>query len=254
MKRTVAEIDKHYRSVEVDPWGVDWRGTMAVRNRFYARIVADALNRVETQEESVRLLDVGAGSGILSEHLWNVARHVRPVGRYLAVDVSPVAVSRAKALHPRSRIEYQVVDQDFSQLEGRQFDLILAFEILPYLDREERRKLFSRLRQLSHPGTLIVMSSNVRLGSEDKYYVAGEQLQSEISQEFDSLSSHDFYTAVYVDNVEQRLLAWQHRRYVGALIRWTLSRSLPPAAVNGLIAHLATETWPRQRNRVYVLR
>jgi len=254
VKRSLQRINEQYIATETDPWGIDWRGTMAIRNRFYERMVAEAIGGLEPRPAELRILDVGCGSGLLSEQLRSSISEGNTIDRYLAVDVSESAIARARSLHPQSVIEYRVIDEDLTELSGEEFDLILGFEFLPYHSHEERCALFHQLKRFCHDGTRLVLSSNVRFGESDDVYVAVDQLAAEMTPCFDCLLTRDLFLSTYIDKFECHLLTWQHQRLVGGLVRWLLARRTPPACACRVVQSLAGPRWPRHRNRTFILK
>jgi len=254
MRRSLDEINSQYDAASTDPWGVDWRGTMAMRNRCYIKTVVKALKQTDRTRAGIEVLDIGCGSGILTEQLFRSISQSQPVKRFLAVDVSSSAISRAKSLHPHSKIDYRTVTDNLADLDGETFDVILGFEFLAYLGSEDRQMLFERLQSLCRPSTLLFLSSNVCVGDSDRVYLATEQLEGEIAQDFACLRRRDIFMSYYVDLFEQRFMRWQHHPYFGGLIRWVLTKRSIPALFHSVTSALSRDRWPRRRNRTLVLK
>jgi 2-polyprenyl-3-methyl-5-hydroxy-6-metoxy-1,4-benzoquinol methylase len=254
MRYSLNEINAEYDAVSTDPWGVDWRGTMALRNRFYSSTVVRTLKQADRPPAGLDVLDIGCGSGILTEQLFRSISQSQPVKRYVAVDVSTSAIARAKSLHPHSQIDYRTVSDDLADLDGETFDVILGFEFLPYIGPEDRQALFQQLRSLCRPSAPLFLSSNVCVGNPNRVYLASEQLESEIAEEFACLKRHDMFISYYVDIFEQRLLRLQNFRHIDGLIRWALSKQSIPVLFHLLAKTLSHDRWPRKRNRTFVLK
>ena len=126
--RTADDFNRYYTTP--DPWGVS-------RAPFRDRALRRHLTR-STRNKSV--LELGCGEGHLTKAVFHRARSVN------AVDISDVAIARAKALNlPNARFE--TADLLDTSLGG--YDVIAAIECIYYLSHQEQ--VLSALQMLSRP-------------------------------------------------------------------------------------------------------
>lgn len=117
---TAADFDRRYRA-NPDPW--QYRSSPYERAKYTATLEACGTGRFESA------LELGGSIGIFSARLAPRCRALT------TVDYSPTAVRAARielAPHPQARALLGRIPED---LPGGAFDLVLASEILYYLDR-----------------------------------------------------------------------------------------------------------------------
>ena len=92
-----------------------------------------------------RLLDVGAGTGLLTIHIAPLVGHVT------CTDIAPEMVERAKVrLRSFDHVAYRVEDACALSLEDNSFDVVLCCNVLHQLSRPEMA--VSEFRRVLRPG------------------------------------------------------------------------------------------------------
>ena len=119
-------------------------------------------------KDSMRILDVGCGSGIFLRSIFNANHAAIGIG----IDIDEVVVEQARqniekwGLNDKFRIIAGDIRVSPGSLEGP-FDLITLFNILYYFPSEERLELLRKLRSiLAHHGT-IAIAMNLRSRGKD---------------------------------------------------------------------------------------
>jgi trans-aconitate methyltransferase len=124
---TAAYFDDLY-AADADPWDFE---TSPYERRKYEATIAALEGPYETG------LEIGCSIGVLTAHLQH---HVADL---LAVDVSPAALDSARARVPGVKFERRELPEDFPP---GPFDLIVASEVLYYLDRPAFEAMLDRLQ------------------------------------------------------------------------------------------------------------
>lgn len=251
MRRSLDQINSNYRKSKVDQWGSDWRGSLAFWHTFCIRTIIQAINeQPHLSNKSLSILEIGCGSGVLTEKVSAALSKYYAINHYLAVDVSSGAIDKAKQIFPKTIVDYQTVTEDLHELENRKFDLILGFQFLFYLTREERQKLFERIHSLQSESGLVVLSSNIRFDSEDPDYINAPATNTDLTKYFTILKEADIFTAPYVEYWEGKLLKIKKLPFIS----YYLSKEYFPMKAHEYYAKKATETNPNTRTRIYVLK
>jgi SAM-dependent methyltransferase len=137
--RTAEDFNDFYSAV--DPWNAT---RSAFRNRIFRRILS---KRVRGQN----VLELGSGEGHLTETIFNQARLVT------GVDISDVAVARAKARHLTNA---NFENLDFLRMSFKGYDVIAALECLYYLSPDEQEIFFQKVAT-EHSGKLLILSGPI---------------------------------------------------------------------------------------------
>jgi len=107
---------------------------------------------METSEPKPAILDVGAGTGLLSAFLLEKFPHARVT----LMDISENMLDMArKRFAMRSGIEYIVCDYSQSELGGP-YDIICSALSIHHLAPEDKRRLFGRIFSALKPGGMFV--------------------------------------------------------------------------------------------------
>jgi cyclopropane fatty-acyl-phospholipid synthase-like methyltransferase len=137
--RTADDFNRYYATP--DPWGV-------ARATFRDRALRRHVTR-STRNKSV--LELGCGEGHLTRAVFHRARSV------IAVDISDVAIARAKSLNlPNAKFE--TADLLDTSLGG--YDVITAIECIYYLSHQEQGAFLHRVAK-EHSGKMLLMSGPI---------------------------------------------------------------------------------------------
>jgi O-antigen/teichoic acid export membrane protein/SAM-dependent methyltransferase len=145
---TPSRLDQEF-AAKADPW--DYRRE-AEQQRH--RAAADMLDAARSHERFERGLEVGCAEGMFTEIL------LPRCERLLAVDISPVALDRARARVDRTEA---VSLEQWDLLHGPDlgpFDLIVAMDVLEYVLRpSDLRSAQARIRRMLAPGGHLLLST-----------------------------------------------------------------------------------------------
>ncbi len=124
---------------------------------FYALAVTAA----ETEAQTPAILDIGAGTGLLTAFL--MERY--PSGRYTLVDLSDrmLGVARER-FADKSGVRYVAADYleyDF----GETFDLVVSALSIHHLEDKDKQRLYRKCFGLLRPGGLLVNADQVKSDS-----------------------------------------------------------------------------------------
>lgn len=125
--------------------------------RFWHHLKTVMIERVAPPEPWMRVLDLGCGSGVVSEWLAARAQTVD------AVDANARAVEYARRTFPRGNLTFHLATADTLPFAEGRFDRIYALEFIEHLYWGQVAALFTRLRPLLAPGgTVFLTTPNYR--------------------------------------------------------------------------------------------
>lgn len=137
--RTAEDFNRYYETP--DPWGY-------ARATFRDKVLRRRLTR-SIRKKSV--LELGCGEGHLTQAIFHRARSV------MAIDISDVAIARAKSLNLRNaRIE----TADLLETSFRGYDVIAAIECIYYLSHEEQGAFLAKVAR-EHSGKILWLSGPI---------------------------------------------------------------------------------------------
>jgi SAM-dependent methyltransferase len=137
--RTADDFNRYY--AKPDPWGVS-------RATFRDRVLRRHLTR---SIRSKSVLELGCGEGHLTQAIFHRARSVT------AVDISDVAIARAKLLNLRNA-RFETADLLHISFKG--YDVIAAIECIYYLSHQEQGEFLQRIAR-EHSGKLLLLSGPI---------------------------------------------------------------------------------------------
>ena len=137
--RTAEDFNNFYATP--DPWRIS-------RAPFRDKVLRRCLTPF-IRKKSV--LELGCGEGHLTEVVFNKARSV------VGVDISDVAIARAKSLNLRNA-RFESDDLLRTSFEG--YDIIAAIECIYYLSLQERGVFLEKIVQ-EHSGKLLLLSGPI---------------------------------------------------------------------------------------------
>lgn len=114
--------------------------------------IADFIETYAGLGNGMKTLDVGCGTGIISEALFNITNV--PV---TAIDLSPNMIRIAKETHDGKNINF--LTEDFYTFGGETFDAIVCFNAYPHFIDSE--KFAEKAAELLNSGGLLVVLHNM---------------------------------------------------------------------------------------------
>jgi len=124
----------------------------------------------ESQRPSPRILDVGAGTGLLSALL--LEKYPSATLTLLDISEKMLAVARERF---RGRDNVRFLTGDYSQADlGGPYDLVCSALSIHHLERDEKRRLFGRIHSVLVPGGLFV---NADQAEGETPYFTGRYLE-----------------------------------------------------------------------------
>lgn len=145
-----------------------WEGIYSQGNN-YLRYPDDAFLKVYFSyckaQHKQDVLDFGAGSGVLSEFF------IDQGARVVSYDPS---VSARSVMEARLGNKANIIDESaLSTFSENSFDLIVAWHVIYYLDREVLNQWVERFKRLLRPGGKFIATA---LADDDIYIKTGEEL------------------------------------------------------------------------------
>jgi 2-polyprenyl-3-methyl-5-hydroxy-6-metoxy-1,4-benzoquinol methylase len=137
--RTADDFNNYYATP--DPWGFS-------RATFRDRVLRRRLTRPIRNK---LVLELGCGEGHLTRAIFRKARFV------MGVDISDVAIARAKALKLRNA-RFETADLLEVSFEG--YDVIAAIECIHYLSHPEQGAFLQKVAR-EHSGKLLLLSGPI---------------------------------------------------------------------------------------------
>jgi O-antigen/teichoic acid export membrane protein/SAM-dependent methyltransferase len=141
-------FEKLYEN-DPEPWNLSSRASQQLRYEDYL-----ALLRAITDSKST-VLDIGCSQG-------QFTAQIAPfVGAVEAFDVSELAIKRAQEQHAAKNIVYSVGSLPVLSFAKDSFDVVLALEVLYYLNTKERQKALEEIRRTLKKGGHLLISVNI---------------------------------------------------------------------------------------------
>lgn len=135
----------------------DW---MRVALPSYAGIFAAALEQMPFEKAaSIRVLDLGAGTGLFS---WHVLGEY-PDARFTLCDLAPNMLEVARQRFAPYAGQFTYLVEDYRQIPADQkFDLVISSLSIHHLPDEDKRALFVRIHSLLEDGGLFINIDQVK--------------------------------------------------------------------------------------------
>ena len=129
----------------------DW---MRVALPSYAGIFAAALEQIPFEKSaSIRVLDLGAGTGLFS---WHVLEKC-PAAMFTLCDLAPKMLEIARQRFAAYPDQFTYLIEDYRQMPADQkFDLVISSLSIHHLFNEDKRDLFFRIHSLLEDGGLFI--------------------------------------------------------------------------------------------------
>jgi O-antigen/teichoic acid export membrane protein/2-polyprenyl-3-methyl-5-hydroxy-6-metoxy-1,4-benzoquinol methylase len=145
---TASQLDREF-AAKVDPWDY---GSEFEQERYQAAL--GMLDGVRDGRRFADAIEIGCAEGAFTELL------VGRCERLKAVDISPVALSRARArLRHCQTVTFEQADV-LRDLEPGTFDLVVAMDVLDYFKRPgDLRRVQARIRRMLLPGGHLLVTT-----------------------------------------------------------------------------------------------
>jgi protein-L-isoaspartate O-methyltransferase len=143
----------------------DQDGVLVARSsRAIEPVLFDAVDEVLPRTGAVRLLEVGAGSGVYIRHATERNPHLTALGLELQAEVAEVAAENLRrwGLAGRARIEKGDVRERPPEAV---FDVVTLHNNIYYFPVDERVALFEHLRGFLEPGGRLLLTTGCQGGS-----------------------------------------------------------------------------------------
>ncbi len=130
--------------------------------------IRDFMTTIVTGKESMRVLDVGCGSGVFMQSIYDANQNATGIG----IDIDEEVVNQAKqnmeewGLGDKFRIIAGDILDPPKGLEGP-FDLITLYNIIYYFRSEKRLELIDRLRSMLSPNGTLAIAMHFRSKGKD---------------------------------------------------------------------------------------
>jgi tRNA (cmo5U34)-methyltransferase len=129
----------------------DW---MRVALPSYEGIFAAALEQIPFKKDaSIRVLDLGAGTGLFS---WHVLEEY-PAAMFTLCDLAPKMMEIARGRFSPYSDQFTYLVEDYRQIAGDQkFELVISSLSIHHLSHEDKRALFKRIHSLLNDDGLFI--------------------------------------------------------------------------------------------------
>lgn len=138
-----------------------------LRQQISAHSGSDAASM--TPFSGLSLLDIGCGGGLISEPMARLGAQVT------SIDASEqnIAVATQHAMHGGLSIDYRAMPPEDLATENRQFDVVLALEIIEHV--ADTDAFYDTLAALVKPGGLLIMSTLNRTAASFAMAIVGAE-------------------------------------------------------------------------------
>jgi 2-polyprenyl-3-methyl-5-hydroxy-6-metoxy-1,4-benzoquinol methylase len=217
--RTPEWADQLNRRSCGDPWGQDWRASQRYRHQEALRFLSQTVRL----DACARVLDVGAARGDFTRLLVSAA----PGAAIEAVDLSEVGLEYLSRRLPGVVTRASGLPE-LTGIEGP-FDLVVALEVLAYVEPVHWTQSLVRLTELLAPRGVLLIGLNA------DWLPGGEKgtLFERVETLLDVVSTRTLALSTYFDM--ERLL----RKTVKDIARWARDRATVPSAAFRLLAAAA---------------
>jgi len=176
------------------------------------------------------VLDIACGEGFGSNYLSKNAEFV------LGVDIAPDIIEHAKKKYNHQRLDFMVSNAVSVPLESENFDVIVSFETLEHLSKDDQHLFIKEMvRLMKEDGTLIISTPNKKVYSDDANYSNPFHLSEFYKQEFMSfLTEHFKNITIFSQQVIGASLISREKESVYSIEHVHLgSNGFAPGAING---------------------
>ena len=126
----------------------------------YADLFGTALELIPYAPDApIRVLDLGAGTGLFSKHV--LGKY--PNARLVLYDLADRMLAVARKRFEKKAGQFQYIVEDYRKIQGdREYDLVISSLSIHHLEDDEKRKLFGGIYSLLRAGGVFLNVDQIR--------------------------------------------------------------------------------------------
>ncbi|QEC67097.1 class I SAM-dependent methyltransferase [Panacibacter ginsenosidivorans] len=134
----------------------------------------------EEIEEVKNVLDVGAGTGLMSAFFYEKY----PEASFTLVDLSNDMLAKAKERFEKQNENFTYLSADFSTTDfgEQQYDLVISGLAIHHLEHSLKQELFSKIYKALKPGGWFINADQVEGGTEEADYIYRDNWKKKVEQ------------------------------------------------------------------------
>ena len=176
-----------------DKWGHRWRGSQKFRHRLSLKLIKGIVEK----GKNLAILDIGCALGDFTAKVYQL----NPRNRVYGVDISQRAVDYVTKKY--RWLQAKVGALPNIPFPNESFDLVIALEVLYYLNDEDRERAVKDIKRVLRNGGYLLLSGVLDGG---KRYFSEKEIVQLLSKYF-SLEAIQFNYAKPYTYIESRLLS-----------------------------------------------
>ncbi len=176
-----------------DKWGHRWRGSQKFRHRLSFKLIKEIVKK----GENLAILDIGCGLGEFTAKVYQL----NPKNSIYGIDISQKAIDYVSKKHQWLQAKVGALPE--IPFPNDSFDLVIALEVLYYLNSEDREKAVQEIKRILKDGGYLLLSGVLDGG---KRYFSEKEIIQLLSKYF-SLEAIQFNYAKPYTYIESRLLS-----------------------------------------------
>ena len=185
------QFNTHDLDVLGDRWGHRWRGSQKFRHKLCLGLIKEIVKK-----NNLAILDIGCALGDFT----TMVHYLNPTNKIYGIDISQRAVDYVSGKYPW--LQAKVGALPAIPFSDESFDLVVALEVLYYLNVKEREKAVRDIKRVLKDGGYLFLSVVLDGG---KRYFSEENIIRLVSKYF-SLESIQFNYAKPYTWMEKHLL------------------------------------------------
>lgn len=135
----------------------DW---MKIALPSYDKIFSTALNLISFDENTaLKVLDLGAGTGLFSQHVFGKY----PSARFVLCDIAPKMLDIARTRFQKYQTQFDFVVEDYRHFQAEEkFDLVISSLSIHHLSHAEKSQLFAKIYHLLNPSGIFINIDQIK--------------------------------------------------------------------------------------------